>query len=228
MILVDPDQPLLKPSMSQLQLTKCSEGGQFQIKAWHSNSQEVDQTSGERYTDLLGHKWDKQEDTFALKKDSVVRKKEDFTKRSCLALLAQVWDPIGLVAPVTIKYRIDLQELWSTGYGWDDILPEAIQQEWKENEEAINQLLSFKFDRKLKPDHAIGPPQVHGFADGGEVGYGAAIFLCWKLQDGSQHPRIIFPLKKWQNYCRERDDFQIAMPGWSSMALRYNLGSMLT
>ena len=30
--------------------------GQFQIKAWHSNSQEVDQTSGERYTDLLGHK----------------------------------------------------------------------------------------------------------------------------------------------------------------------------
>ena len=127
MILVDPDQPLLKPSMSQLQLTKCSEGGQFQIKAWHSNSQEVDQTSGERYTDLLGHKWDKQEDTFALKKDSVVRKKEDFTKRSCLALLAQVWDPIGLVAPVTIKYRIDLQELWSTGYGWDDILPVAIE-----------------------------------------------------------------------------------------------------
>ena len=42
--------------------------GKFQIKAWHSDSQEVDQTSGERYTDLLGHKWDKQEDTFALKK----------------------------------------------------------------------------------------------------------------------------------------------------------------
>ena len=30
--------------------------GQFQIKAWHSTSQEVDQTSGERYTDWLGHK----------------------------------------------------------------------------------------------------------------------------------------------------------------------------
>ena len=34
--------------------------GQFQIKAWHSNGQEVDQNSGERYTDLLGHRWDKQ------------------------------------------------------------------------------------------------------------------------------------------------------------------------
>ena len=64
--------------------------GQFQIKAWHSNSQEVDQTSGERYTDLLGHKWDKQEHTFSLKKDSVVRKKEDFTERSCLTLLVSI------------------------------------------------------------------------------------------------------------------------------------------
>ena len=72
--------------------------GQFQIKAWHSTSQEVDQTSGERYTDLLGHKWDKQDDTFALKKDSVLRKK-DFTKRWCLALLAQVWDPYGTRRP---------------------------------------------------------------------------------------------------------------------------------
>ena len=99
MILVDPGQPLVKPSMSQLQLTKCLEKGQFQIKAWHSTSQEVDQTSGERYTDWLGHKWDKQDDTFALKKDSVVRKKEDFTKRWCLALLAQVWDLYGTRRP---------------------------------------------------------------------------------------------------------------------------------
>ena len=32
---------------------------QFQIKAWNSNSQEINQTSGEQCTDLLGHKWDK-------------------------------------------------------------------------------------------------------------------------------------------------------------------------
>ena len=168
--------------------------GQFQIKVWHSNSQEVDQTSGERYTDLLGHRWDKQEDTFALKKDSVMLN-EVFTKRSCLAVLAQVWDPIGLVAPATLTFRIDLQELWSTGYGWDDILPEATQQKWKENEEAINRLLTFRYDRKLKPTEAIGPPQVHGFADGGELGYGAAIFLRWKLYNGSYQcvPVIVKP-----------------------------------
>ena len=106
--------------------------GQFQIIFWLSNSPEVDQTSGdERFTDLLGHCWDKNEDTFCLKKDPVVKVYEDFTKRSCLALLAQEWDPNGLVAPVTLKFRIDLQELRSAGNGWDDVPPEETQQKWK-------------------------------------------------------------------------------------------------
>ena len=104
--------------------------GQFQIKAWHSNHKEIDQSNGERFTDLLGHRWDKQKDTFSLKKDVVAGKLEDFSKRSCLALLAQLWDPIGLVTPVTIKFRIHLQELWSSGYNWDEILPVNVQQKW--------------------------------------------------------------------------------------------------
>ena len=29
--------------------------GQFQSKVWHSNCLEIDQSSGERFIDLLGH-----------------------------------------------------------------------------------------------------------------------------------------------------------------------------
>lgn len=86
---------------------------------------------------MLGHRWDKHEDTLCLKKDSVVMVNEDFTKRGCVALLAQVWDPIGLVVPVTPKFPIDLREMWSVGYGWDDLLFEETQEKWKGNEEAI-------------------------------------------------------------------------------------------
>ena len=125
--LVDPGPTTAEAKQVTTAIDKVLAKGKFQIKAWHLNSQYIDQTSGQRYTDLLGHKWDKREDTFALKKDSVVKLNEDFTKRSCFALLAQVWDPIGLVAAATLKIRIDLQELWSAGYGWDDIIPEATQ-----------------------------------------------------------------------------------------------------
>ena len=95
----------------------------------------------------------------------------------------------------TSDTQIDLQELWSVGYSCDNIIPEAIQQKWKESEEFVNRLLTFKFDRKLKPTEAIGPPEVHGFADGGELGYGATIFLRWKLKDGSHQrvPMIVKP-----------------------------------
>ena len=176
--------------------------GQFQIKAWHSNRKEIDQSNGERFTDLLGHRWDKQEDSFFFKKDVIVGKVEDFSKRNCLALLAQLWDPIGLVAPVTIKFRIDLPELWSSGYNCDDILPESVQQKWMENVQAMNHLLTFEFDRKLKPSNAVGPPEVHGISDRGEQAYGAVIFLRWTLDDGSYRcvpvmvKPFVAPLKK--------------------------------
>ena len=158
--------------------------GQFQIKAWHSNNENVDQTD-EEFTDFLGHKWDKTHDSFTFKKNSVVTDGSPLTKRNCLACLAQLWDPMGLVTPTTIELRIDLQELWSAGYSWDEILPKENQKKWMENVQVLNQLLKFEFSRKLKPDNAVGLPEIHGFCDGGEKSYGSAIFLRWKFADGS-------------------------------------------
>ncbi len=161
------------------------ESGKFEIKTWHSNRKEIDQTQNERFTDLLGHKWDKELDKFTFKKEEVLCKLGAFTKRSCLAILAQLCDPIGLISPVTIKFRIDLQDLWSSGCGWDDILHEEVQKKWAENLKLMNHLLTLQFDRKLKPTGAVGPPQIHGFSDAGEQAYGAVIFLRWQLEDGS-------------------------------------------
>ena len=73
----------------------------------------------------------------------MIRTLEAFTKRSCLAILAQLWDPIGLISPVTIKFRIDLQDLWSSGYEWDDVLitrrsPEEVGGKFEDNESSVD------------------------------------------------------------------------------------------
>ena len=175
--------------------------GQFQIKEWHSNLIEVDQTI-EQDTNFLGHKWDKEKDIITFKKDEIVGKMRKFSKRSCLTCLAQLWDPIGLLAPVAIKFRIDLQELWSRGYPWDEVLPDDIQTKWLKNLQEMNNLLDLEFNRKLKPTSALGLPQVHGFSDGGELAYGAVIFLRWKLENGKYccvpviAKSFVAPLKK--------------------------------
>ena len=109
---------------------------------------------------------------------------------------------MGLLTPTTIELRIDLQELWIAGYSWDEILPTESQRKWKENVEVLNQLLKSEFNRKLKPDNAVGLPEIHGFCDGGEKAYGSTLFLQWKLADGSYScvPLIVkafvAPLKK--------------------------------
>ena len=93
------------------------EKGHFQIKSWLSNQAEIDQSNDERFTELLGLRWDKQTDKFTLKKNDLGQL-DVLTKRRCLSLIGQLWDPIGLVLLVAIKFRIDLQELWSSGYKW--------------------------------------------------------------------------------------------------------------
>ena len=175
--------------------------GQFQVKAWHSNNKNVNQSDEER-PDFLGHKWIKVLDKISFKKSEIGANLTNLSKRGCLASVAQMWDPMGLVVPCTIELRIDLQELWSAGYSWDEILPEEIRMKWIRNIQILNQLLTYEFDRKLKPDNAVGFPEIHGFCDGGEKAYGAVVFLRWKLANSNYFcvplmvKAFVAPLKK--------------------------------
>ena len=98
----------------------------LKIKTWHLNSKEIDESEGEIVTDLLGHKWNKETDKFTFKREAIPELTETLTKRNCLALVAKLWDPIGITTPVTIRLRIDLQELWCSGFGWDDVIPTPV------------------------------------------------------------------------------------------------------
>ena len=158
--------------------------GKFQVKSWNSNNKEVD-TSDEKCTAFLGHKWNKEIDVFTLKKEFDIKPERTLTKRRCLSLVSQLWDPLGLVLPVMIKFRVDLQDLWASGFSWDEDLPGAIQSKWIENFQILNKVPNLQFNRKIKPDNAVDEPEVHGFCDAGELAYGAVIFLRWKCEDGS-------------------------------------------
>ena len=100
---------------------------------------------------------------------------------------------MGFATPCTIELRIDLQELWSAGYSWDEILLEEIRTKWIRNIQILNQLL---------PDNAVGLPEIHGFCDGGENAYGAVMFLRWKLANDNYScvplvvKAFVAPLKK--------------------------------
>ena len=71
--------------------------GTFAIKAWHSNSSEIDQDPSENPVSLLGHQWDKKADSIALKRETV--------NADLMQLLYQTkgpWPGVPAVGPVRI------------------------------------------------------------------------------------------------------------------------------
>ena len=73
--------------------------GKFEIKTWHSNSKEIDESEGEMITDLLSHKWNKETDKCTFKGEAIPELTETLTKRNWLALVAKLWNLLVLPHP---------------------------------------------------------------------------------------------------------------------------------
>ena len=56
---------------------------------------------------------------------------EDVTKRTIPRDSSQIYDPLGLLSPVTVSAKILIQELWKNKYDCDTPLPDAICETWK-------------------------------------------------------------------------------------------------
>ncbi|CAB4015097.1 Hypothetical predicted protein, partial [Paramuricea clavata] len=116
----------------------------FAIKAWHSNSPEIDQDGNENPANLLGHQWNMKTDSIALKSETVYTDFSYCTKRKALGVVSQLWDLLGLMAPVTIRFRIDLQNL----YQWDELLPPEEKLKWQKNVGVGDLVLEIDGNRK--------------------------------------------------------------------------------
>ena len=86
---------------------------------------------------------------------------------------------MGIFAPLTLKLRILLQNLWQLRIPWDETLPNSITQRFKQILGQIFALQNFRISRQHKPDLITGPSELHRFCDAGEQAYGAVIWLRW-------------------------------------------------
>lgn len=80
-------------------------------------------------TKVLGLTWHSEADTLQYKAicDS---EPEGITKRNMLSIITQIFYPLGLIGPVTIKAKIMMQYLWRLKIDWDTLLPEPLRITW--------------------------------------------------------------------------------------------------
>lgn len=187
----------------------CHKGG-FHLTQWISNNRKVLQAIPEQdhskhvtVLDLnkdplptesaLGLKWCLEKDYFIF---SMSEKTKLLTRRGMLSVIASVYDPLGYLAPTTLKAKLLLQELCRRNHGWDEEIPQQLKQQWINWLSELENLSAFQADRCIKPAD-FGPPvkvQLHHFADASNDGYGTVSYSRLENESGKVH--VSFLLSK--------------------------------
>ncbi|XP_040164695.1 uncharacterized protein LOC120901058 [Anopheles arabiensis] len=85
-----------------------------------------------------------------------------------------MYDPLGLIAPVIVRAKMLMQELWLLKSGWDEPVPNHICKKWKAIQSDWKTLSEYRTNRyALLPDATV---EFHTFTDASEAAYGACVY----------------------------------------------------
>ena len=103
----------------------------------------------------------------------------NITKREILRESSKIYDPLGLLTPVTIRAKILLQELWKNNFSWDEPLPPIIQKKWLILSNGLETATQTQFPRQYFPSSSTWPfnTTLHIFVDASMKAYGAVAYV---------------------------------------------------
>ncbi|XP_075162876.1 uncharacterized protein LOC142235509 [Haematobia irritans] len=131
-------------------------------------------------TKTLGVKWNALSDsfTYSLKPFEY---NQLMTKRMVLSAIVQLYDPAGWIAPVIIRSKILMQQLWLEGIGWDDNLSPESQSTWDRLVSDLSHVNSITIPRWLQycPSDKL---EIHGFSDASQAAYCTCVYIRCQTQ----------------------------------------------
>ncbi|XP_062699286.1 uncharacterized protein LOC134284451 [Aedes albopictus] len=177
--------------------------GGFQLRKWASNSEKVleglDPSTRiatqptmkfdhEEPIKALGICWEPRTDLLRFDSTPTVGNGPP-TKRSILSAVSKHFDPLGITAPVIIRAKMLLQELWLQPCGWDEEVSDAIQDKWNSYCTDLPKIVSYRVERyAFLPNSYV---QLHTFADASQQAYGACIYARSTDVEGAVKVRLI-------------------------------------
>lgn len=157
----------------------------FKIKEWISNG-EFSNVQIKMDEKVLGVNWDCTSDEISVlvRIPKKIKIDESLTKRLVLSRMASVFDILGMAAPVIIRGKILMQNLWINKIDWDEKLSEECSHDWKELLADLHRIPDIKIGRCVTPENAVGKPQLITFSDSSSRAFGSVSYLRWKIADG--------------------------------------------
>ena len=78
----------------------------------------------------------------------------NFTRRNCVGKVAEIFDLLGKITPITAGMKLDLSKLCNRKLHWDDTIPDDLKAVWKSNFEMIMEIKKLRFIRTIIPEDA--------------------------------------------------------------------------
>ncbi|XP_072400545.1 uncharacterized protein [Diabrotica undecimpunctata] len=168
---------------------------QFVLRKWVSNDQQVITNFQESDVSnsvlnlgdhdsckTLGVQWLNSSDSFTFNINKL-RSHEPFTKRHMLSIIAQIYDPLGLLSPSIIIAKILIQQLWTLHISWDTPIPLDLQQTWLQFQNNIVIFNQISIPRKVVTNTLL---DIHCFCDASKAAYATCIYLR-SVDDSNQY-----------------------------------------
>ena len=171
----------------------------IQLHKWHSNVKQLEEdtylivASEEQSfakqqlnvkpteSKMLGLKWDKEQDTLAV---VIPEEETQPTKRGILGKMAKIYDPLGLIAPLTLIAKQIYRDLCETKAPWDAKINGALLQRWKKWEEQLPR--EQQVPRPIASyQEEIQAVELHSFGDASERGVGTAVYAVVRQPSGN-------------------------------------------
>ena len=99
-------------------------------------------------------------------------------KRTVLKVVAKLKDPLGLISPLFVPIERLFQDLYKLKIGWDDSLDEEVSLRYSQWLSDLSKL------NLSQSNDSVISLQLHGFGDGSEVAYAAAVYLRVETSQG--------------------------------------------
>ena len=184
--------------------------GGFKLTKWISNKPEVMDTipeseragkcgkvdfeSDKQYERALGLQWYVENDTFVFDVDLP---DQCHTRRGILSVASSLYDPLGLVAPVTLIPKLILQNACRQKLQWDERMSDADVEKWSQWVEGLPVMSKVSIDRCFQPtaiDNTSSKVELHMFSDASEYAYGAAVYI--NIYDASRRSKCSLVMGK--------------------------------
>ena len=130
---------------------------------------------------ILGTLWNFHNDNlvFDLTETASMARKVEPTKRNVNSTVSKFYDPLVVISPITIQFKILFQELCKEKRDWDDPLEGSCKSTWQRLVAQLQDVKPFTLPRCYYTDieEEVVTSELHGFCDASARAYGAIVYL---------------------------------------------------